>query len=320
MTGGWAPGYTPARHTLHQSSNFSSHRSCRHLPRTHCLNPGRNTNPGHLFFNADYRLLSDNKKIFQSRIPEQFLKYLRFSALFLCSDESSFEEVPGRWPDSLSPPGANHFLTMETKELETMLTYVETFFKQSGAHDLDHVLRVTHLCEEIGVAENADMRVLIPAALFHDVARPQEKETGIPHQEEGARIAEKYLREEGYDAERIPAIVHAIRTHRFSTGPEPETLEAQILSDADKLDAMGAVGIARTFMQAGEHGDGIGDAVSHIHEKLLNLRGLMYTDGAREIAKRRHAFLERFVNCLEDEIGSGTISFGEIPVQSGRTI
>ncbi|WFN34954.1 HD domain-containing protein [Methanogenium sp. S4BF] len=194
---------------------------------------------------------------------------------------------------------------MQSTEMETMLAYVETFFRQSGAHDLDHVLRVTRLCEEIGKAEGADMRVLIPAALFHDIARPIEEETGIPHEEEGARIAEDYLRKAGYDAERIAKIVHAIHTHRFSTGPEPETLEARILSDADKLDAMGAVGIARTFMQAGEHGGGIGDAVSHIHEKLLKLRRLMYTDAAVEIAKRRHALLERFIDSLEDETGSG---------------
>ena len=201
-----------------------------------------------------------------------------------------------------------------------MLAYVRTFFTHSGTHDLDHVLRVTRLCEEIGSAENADMRVLIPAVLFHDVARPIEDETGIPHQEEGARIAEKYLRQTGYDAERIPAIVHAIRSHRFSTGPEPETLEARILSDADKLDAMGAVGIARTFIRAGERGDGIEGAAGHIHTKLLKLQGLMYTDGARDIAERRHAFLQEFVDSLEDEIGSGTISFGETPAQSGRNI
>lgn len=221
-------------------------------------------------------------------------------------------EVSCTWPDPLSPPGANLSFTMETRELETILAYVETFFTQSGAHDLDHILRVTRLCGEIGRVEGADMRVLIPAALFHDIARPIEKETGIPHQDEGARIAEDYLREAGYNAGRIAAIVHAIRTHRFSTGPEPETLEAQVLSDADKLDAMGAVGIARTFMQAGEHGDGIEGAVGHFHEKLLKLKGLMYTDGAKEIAEERHAHLQEFVDSLEDEIGSGLF------IESGR--
>jgi len=193
---------------------------------------------------------------------------------------------------------------MENTGIENILNFVETFFRQSGSHGLDHTLRVTRLCAEIGKAEGADMQILIPAALFHDVARPLEKETGIPHEQEGARIAEEYLRSNGCDESRIRAIAHAIRSHRYSRGTKPETLEAKVLSDADKLDAMGAVGIARTFMQAGEHGDGIEGAVAHIHEKLLKLRDLMYTDTAKEIAEGRHALLQRFTDALEDEIKS----------------
>ncbi|MDD3111910.1 MAG: HD domain-containing protein, partial [Methanofollis liminatans] len=177
-------------------------------------------------------------------------------------------------------------------------------------------LRVTRLCEEIGRAEGADMRILIPAALFHDIARPIEEETGVPHEEEGARIAEEYLGSIGYDAGRIPAIVHAIRTHRYSTGANPETLEAKILSDADKLDAMGAVGIARAFLQAGERGGGIEDAADHIHEKLLNLRGLISTGAAAAIADRRHALLQGFADALEEETGLTPPT--EPPVQSSR--
>lgn len=155
------------------------------------------------------------------------------------------------------------------------------------------------------------MQILIPAALFHDVARPLEKETGIRHEEEGARIAEEYLRSNGCDETRIRAIAHAIRSHRYSTGTKPETLEAKVLSDADKLDAMGAIGIARTFMQAGEHGDGIEDANAHIHEKLLNLRDLMYTDTAAAIAEERHGLLQRFAEALEDEtISAGNVTEG----------
>ena len=90
-------------------------------------------------------------------------------------------------------------------------------------------------------------------------------------------MAERYLRSIRYDEERIPEITHAIRTHRYRSGKEPETLEARILSDADKLDAMGAVGIARTFIRAGEHHGEIRDAIDHMHKKLLNLNGLMYT-------------------------------------------
>ena len=105
-----------------------------------------------------------------------------------------------------------------------------------------------------------------------------------------------------YTAGDIPAIAHAIRAHRFRSTETPVTLEARILSDADKLDAMGAVGIARTFMRAGEHQGTMDDAIRHFHEKLLNLSGLMYTGTGREIAEERHALLSRFLAALNEEM------------------
>jgi len=180
--------------------------------------------------------------------------------------------------------------------------HVRSVFQESGAHGFDHIERVTRLCELLGPREGADMMILIPAALFHDIGRPLEEKTGLPHEEEGARMAEPYLRSIRYPEDLIPAITHAIRAHRYSTGIAPETKEARILSDADKLDAMGAVGIARTFMQSGERGKGIPDAIDHIHEKLLHLQGLMYTKSARDIAGRRHALLVAFIGALEDEM------------------
>jgi uncharacterized protein len=154
----------------------------------------------------------------------------------------------------------------------------------------------------IGKEENADMSVLIPAALFHDIARQTETENGIPHEKEGAEMAERYLRSIRYDEERISKITHAIRTHRYRSTSRPETREARILSDADKLDAMGAVGIARTFIRAGERHGEIRDAIDHMLDKLLKLNGLMYTDTARKIAEERHRFLRSFLDTLMGEI------------------
>ena len=182
---------------------------------------------------------------------------------------------------------------------DRMVAHVRAAFP-SGAHGFDHTLRVVRLCERIGTCEGADMAILIPAALFHDIARPLEEETGIPHEEEGARMAASYLRSIRYPEYHIAGIVHAIRAHRYSTGIDPETLEALVLSDADNLDAMGAVGIARTFIRAGEHGGGIADATAHFHDKLLNLRDLMYTKTAREIAAERHALLIAFLAAVEE--------------------
>lgn len=180
--------------------------------------------------------------------------------------------------------------------------FVTKTMTQPGSHGLDHVLRVVCLCEVIGNEENADMDVLLPAALFHDIARPLETQMGVPHEEEGARVAEEYLRSIRYDAERIPKITHAIRTHRYRSIEKPGTLEARILSDADKLDALGAVGIARTFMRAGEHQGDISDAVSHFRDKLLRLNGLMYTNTAKRLAGERHRFLNEFLGRLTQEI------------------
>jgi uncharacterized protein len=190
------------------------------------------------------------------------------------------------------------------EETAAMLDHVRAALNESGAHGFDHTLRVVRLCEDLGAREGADMAILIPAAIFHDIARPLEERTGIPHEEEGARMAAAYLKAAGYPADRIAGIVHAIRAHRYSTGIDPETLEARVLSDADNLDAMGAVGIARTFAQSGERGTGIPDAADHIRAKLLNLKNLMYTKTAREIAEKRHALLVAFLAALEEECGS----------------
>jgi len=190
------------------------------------------------------------------------------------------------------------------EETAAMLDHVRAALPESGAHGFDHTLRVMRLCEDLGAHEGVDMAILIPAALFHDIARPLEEETGTPHEEEGARMAAAYLESVRYPAECIPGIVHAIRAHRYSSGIAPETLEARVLSDADNLDAMGAVGIVRTFMQAGEQGRGIEDATRHFYDKLLNLKSRMYTESAREIARERHAFLVAFLDALDGEIGA----------------
>lgn len=189
--------------------------------------------------------------------------------------------------------------------LDRIHRHVEEIVGRAGSHGMDHTERVVSLCRTIGEREGADMQILLPAALLHDIARPREKETGLPHESEGARMAEEYVTAIGYDAGRIPAIAAAIRTHRYSTGEEPEGIEAKVLSDADKLDAMGAVGIARTFIRAGEHGGGINDAVKHFHDKLLKLADCMYTSTGRQIAAERHAVLVAFLKDLKQEHDPG---------------
>lgn len=178
--------------------------------------------------------------------------------------------------------------------VEEVRSFVLDRLHAHGAHGLDHTMRVTALCDRIGRKESADMKILISAALLHDISRPLEESDGIPHEEEGARIAEKFLPSLHYSNVQIQGVVHAILTHRYRSSRLPETLEAKILSDADKLDAMGAVGIARAFMTAGERGGEMQDAMDHINDKLIKLKDLMYTKTGKEIACERHRVLERF--------------------------
>lgn len=127
-----------------------------------------------------------------------------------------------------------------------------------SAHNLDHVFRVYNLCLLLAKYEkDVDLEILIPSALLHDIARIEESQdkTGeIDHAVLGSIIAEDILRNLEYEEDKIEKIKHCIIAHRFRTGNEPNSIEAKILFDSDKLDAIGASGIARTFMLSGQFG------------------------------------------------------------------
>jgi len=172
--------------------------------------------------------------------------------------------------------------------------------KMNGCHGYEHTERVVRLCRVLGERLGADLSVLMPAAILHDVGRGEES-----HAEKGAEVAQIVLKENGVPDDIIARIVEAIRVHSFSGGLEAASLEAQILSDADKLDAMGAIGVYRAGQYSGEHDRSLEDYVGHFHEKLLNLKGLLYTDEARKLAEGRHRFmvsyLEEFMKELKAE-------------------
>ncbi len=187
--------------------------------------------------------------------------------------------------------------------IERTKEYARHFFEREGTHGFSHVERVFNLCLHIGKEEEADLEVLALASLLHDVARPLESAGRVEdHAVEGARIARHFLRSIGYPEEKVKEVAHAIEAHRFSRGPEPETLEAKILSDADKLDAIGAIGVARVFMYSGEHGRSIEDSLAHFEEKILKLKDLMYTKTAKRLAEERHRFTVEFIERIRREI------------------
>jgi uncharacterized protein len=189
----------------------------------------------------------------------------------------------------------------------------------NAGHDFDHVLRVLASAEHIGAAEGADMRVVRAACLLHDVARPEADAAGACHAEWGARRARHILAE--FPEPLVGAVAHAIAAHRFRGQSRPETLEAQVLSDADKLDAIGAIGVARAYaiagaerqhlwssVQAGDYTDVRDippDEHTPVHEYLFKLRALrdrLYTPTARSIAEGRHRFMAQFFDELDCEV------------------
>ena len=135
-----------------------------------------------------------------------------------------------------------------------------------SSHGWEHVVRVFELADRIGRKERADMEVLLVAAILHDVGRMISEEK---HALASARLSEDLLRDLGFSEEKIERIIHCILAHSYSSGVTPETLEAKILSDADKLDALGAIGVARVFMYSGEKGRSIPDSIKHFKEKIL---------------------------------------------------
>ena len=164
-----------------------------------------------------------------------------------------------------------------------------------GCHGYEHTERVIELSKVLGKTMNADMDVLIPAAILHDIGRPNDN-----HAYHSGVNARKILQEHGYS--KIEEIVHAIEVHSFSVGGEAKTIEAQILSDADKLDAIGAIGVYRTAQYGVEHNCTLDEFIKHFHEKLLKLKDLLYTKEAKKLAEKRHNYMLIYLDQLDKEL------------------
>ena len=194
---------------------------------------------------------------------------------------------------------------IESSEL-TALQKIEVYARtrmSTLSHGFDHVERVYRLCMRIGSAEKADMEVLLAAALLHDIGRDLEDHIGADHAEASAMLAEEFLSSlNGFPKEKVRLVLDAIKEHRFSTTLKPQSLEAKVLSDADKLDAMGAIGISRAFTYGGRHRRDVHGTLRHFHEKLLHLKDGMYTNTARAIALGRHTYIEAYLGRFRDEI------------------
>ena len=187
------------------------------------------------------------------------------------------------------------------------------------AHDLDHIERVVATARQLGEAEGADLAILVPAAWLHDcvvVAKdhPQRKQASLL----AADRAIEFLAGLGYTDVQLSAIHHAIHAHSFSANITPQTLEAKVLQDADRMDALGAIGIARCVMVGAKldrqlysridplcserAADDDLYTIDHFFTKLLTLGDSMQTTAAKVEAQRRSDYMRGFLAQLTSEL------------------
>ena len=192
--------------------------------------------------------------------------------------------------------------------------------KEGGAHGPDHSERVYQMAMRLGKTLNGDLEVLAAAGLLHDIGRAKERagKGTICHAEYGAELAGSILEQLGYQQETINKICHCIRAHRYRGTCRPQSLEAKILFDADKLDSIGAIGIGRAFLFAGQIGACLHNpeldpqqtksysqqdtAYREFQVKMKRVKGRLLTAEGAEIATERHRFMEIFFDRLNSEI------------------
>jgi len=204
-----------------------------------------------------------------------------------------------------------------------MIEQARTWYASSDpVHDFEHILRVYRMADRLAIEEGADLEIVHAAALLHDAeGSAPGSETRASHHHRSAEFARQILTDEGWSEERILAVQHCIRAHRFrQDGEAPQTIEAKIIFDADKLDVLGAIGAARTlgysalnhqpfyfqpsqkFLDSGEKEPG--EPHSSYHEylfKLKKIKDLLFTQKARALAAERDAFLIAFFQQLAAE-------------------
>ncbi|WP_231101468.1 HD domain-containing protein [Pseudoalteromonas luteoviolacea] len=187
------------------------------------------------------------------------------------------------------------------------------------AHDLSHVQRVVKTAKQLALEEGADLDVVVPAAWLHDcVAVAKNHPDRAKASKLAADKAERFLIEIGYPQDKLEGIHHAIVAHSFSANVPPTTLEAQIVQDADRMDALGAIGVSRCMKVGGaiarhlyhtsdpfcsaREPDDKNYTLDHFFIKLLHIESQMHTKAAKKEAQRRTAFMQQFLDELAREI------------------
>lgn len=205
------------------------------------------------------------------------------------------------------------------KVIDSIKNEVKKIMDNDSAHDFEHIIRVYKNAQKISKNEKVDEKLILCAALLHDiVSYPKSDKRSKLSSAQSAKKAEQILKKYSFSKEEITIVCDAIRDHSFSQNKKPTTIEGKILQDADRLDAIGAIGIARVFATGGslkrpfyniddpfcktrKPDDKIW-AVDHFYQKLLKLESLMNTKSGKIEAKQRTRVLNEFLKQLKQEI------------------
>lgn len=205
------------------------------------------------------------------------------------------------------------------KQIKKLKDQVQKRLRNDPAHDFEHIMRVYKNAQKIGKKENANMTLVLAAVLLHDIASyPKSHKRSKMSSTKSALEAQKILKKHGYTDKEISVITDAIRDHSFSRGVTPSTIEGKVLQDADRLDAIGAIGIARAFAVGGSEKRAFYNVydpfchirmpddqkwtLDHFYKKLLLLEKKMNTNAAKKEAKRRTKIMKNFLADLKKEI------------------
>lgn len=204
-------------------------------------------------------------------------------------------------------------------DLKKLQREIQKRIQNDPAHDFEHIMRVCKNAKKIAKHENASMRLVITSALLHDIVSYQKSDKRSKKSSiQSAHLAQQILKKYNYTQDEIKIISDAIKDHSFSRNKVPKTLVGRVLQDADRLDALGAIGIARTFSVGGAENRPIYNVedpfckkrepndkswtVDHFYRKLLLLEKKLNTKSAKKEAKRRTRLLIKFLLELKREI------------------
>jgi uncharacterized protein len=207
------------------------------------------------------------------------------------------------------------------KVIDSLKNVVKKRIENDSAHDFEHTMRVYKNAQKICKKEKANEKLVLSAALLHDiVSYPKSDKRSKTSSIESAKKSKKILEKLNFSKEEITIILGAILDHSFSQNKIPKTIEGKILQDADRLDALGAIGIARVFATGGSlkrpfyniddpfckkrTPDDHTWTVDHFFQKLLKLESLMNTKSGKVEAKKRTRILREFLNQLKREIST----------------